>query len=205
MPFHAGAFILQQPLMRSELTPHSWVDYRHRWRSSVETEPLLGHLLTALPFEQHSVSLFGRSVPQPRLISWCGTEPYRYSGLTLPPRPTPKSLTKLLTAVNSEARVEFNHVLLNLYRTGQDSMGMHADNEPELGPEPTVATFTLGATRRFVLRARNSSHQAEYLLGDGSLLIMGGRCQTEYTHGIPKTRQPVGLRLSLTFRQITSR
>lgn len=188
--------------MRTALTSASWVEFHEEWLPCAVTTSLFAHLIAALPFEQRNVTLFGRSVPQPRLIAWCGAVPYRYSGLTLPPREIPERLTGVLGDVSRLAGTDFNHVLLNLYRTGEDSMGMHADNERELGPDPVVATLTLGAPRKFVLKARRGTHRAEYVLGDGSLLVMGGRCQSEYVHGVPKTRNPVPPRLSLTFRKI---
>jgi alkylated DNA repair dioxygenase AlkB len=96
--------------------------------------------------------------------------------------------------------VPFNHVLVNRYRDGRDSMGMHADDEPELGPDPTVATVSLGATRRFVLRPRRQGAPHDCDLGHGGLLVMGGRCQALYRHGIPRQPANTGQRVSLTFR-----
>jgi alkylated DNA repair dioxygenase AlkB len=178
------------------------VDFHEEWLPAEFARSLFDHLSEVLEFEQRSVTLFGRSVPQPRLIAWCGALPYRYSGLTLPPREFPERLTPVLGEVSRAAGTDFNHVLLNLYRSGEDSMGLHADNERELGPDPVVATLTLGAPRKFILRARRGTRRVEYALGNGSLLVMGGRCQSEYVHGVPKTKQPVPPRLSLTFRRI---
>jgi alkylated DNA repair dioxygenase AlkB len=188
--------------MRTHLSPLSWIDFHERWLTADASTALYEQLLAAMPFEQRSVTVFGRTVPQPRLIGWCGTTSYRYSGLSLPPRPLPECLTPILTCVSEAGGREFNHLLINLYRDGRDSMGMHADDEAELGRHPVVATLTLGATRKFLLRARKGSHRADYALGNGSLLIMGGHCQTEYVHGIPKTAQAVGSRLSITFRRV---
>jgi alkylated DNA repair dioxygenase AlkB len=190
--------------VRTLLTEHTWIEFHEQWLPPSEAGALFEQLLRTLPFEQRSVTLFGKPVMQPRLIAWCGDVPYRYSGLTLPPREIPACLTLMMAKVSEVAGVPFNHVLLNLYRSGRDAMGMHADNERELGPAPVVATLSLGATRRFVLVARQGKHRAEYQLGDGSLLVMGGRCQTEYVHGIPKTHQPVARRLSLTFRHVVA-
>lgn len=190
--------------MRTPLTAQSWVDIHQRWLPPSESEPLYDRLLSQVAFEQRSVTLFGKTVAQPRLIGWCGAVAYRYSGLTLPPRTVPACLTDVLHRVNQLTNTEFNHLLLNLYRNGDDSMGMHADDEAELGSEPTVATLTLGATRKFLLKARRGGHRLEYALGDGSLLIMGGRCQAEYVHGVPKTRAAVSPRLSITFRRIVA-
>lgn len=190
--------------MRTDLPDASWVLFYEHWLSGDVTSSLYQQLLATVSFERRSVTIFGRPVPQPRLIAWCGATTYRYSGLTLPPRAVPACLTGVFSEVSTAAGTEFNHLLLNLYRDGQDSMGMHADDEAELGPAPVVATLTLGAPRQFLLRARRGSHRAAFTLGDGSLLIMGGQCQKEYVHGIPKTRKAVGPRLSITFRRVVA-
>jgi alkylated DNA repair dioxygenase AlkB len=96
-------------------------------------------------------------------------------------------------------------VLINLYRNGQDSMGYHADDEPELGPKPTIASVSLGATRRFLLKPRRkrSGPPRELALTHGSLLIMGGTTQENFVHGVPKEPKVNGSRLNLTFRYVS--
>jgi alkylated DNA repair dioxygenase AlkB len=97
-------------------------------------------------------------------------------------------------------------VLINRYRDGNDSMGYHADAEPELGPDPVVATLSLGGRRRFLLRRHGKNHGEAPLalwLGAGSLLVMGGACQRHYRHAIPRdSAAEVRERISLTFRQL---
>jgi alkylated DNA repair dioxygenase AlkB len=145
---------------------------------------------------------------QPRLTAWYGdaTARYSYSGLDLTPQPWTPALLALRTQVEQATGVTFNSVLLNLYRTGQDSMGWHADDEPELGPEPVIASISLGATRRFRLRPRHSQQLPHAPLGldlpSGSLLVMRGTTQQHWQHAVPKTARPVGPRLNLTFRTI---
>lgn len=98
----------------------------------------------------------------------------------------------------------FNCVLLNLYRDGNDSMGWHSDDEPELGPDPVIASLSLGQPRRFVLRHRQDRQQPkiELLLDDGSLLLMRGSTQHHWQHALPRTRLACEPRLNLTFRCI---
>ena len=146
--------------------------------------------------------LFGKRIVQPRLVAWAGELPYRYSGQTLPPRPFPEAVRRVVELVNARTGVRFNHVLLNRYRDGNDGMGMHADDEPELGDGPTVASVSLGAPRRFVLAARRGGGRFEYVLGHGSLLVMRPPCQARCRHGIPKDPRAAGARVSLTFRQV---
>ena len=101
------------------------------------------------------------------------------------------------------AETPFNSVLLNLYRDGQDSMGWHSDAEPELGRNPVIASVSLGAVRRFVLRHKKRKEQHLALeLEPGSVLVMAGALQHHWRHALPKTRQVVGPRINLTFRLI---
>ena len=167
-----------------------------------EADALLAVLLAELEWTQRTVVLFGREVVQPRLIAWAGALPYRYSGRTLEPRRMGATLAAMVSRVSARAQAPFNHVLANRYRDGDDSMGMHADDEPELGAEPVVASLSLGAARAFVLAARHGPERHRLLLGHGVLCVMGGTCQRHYRHGVPKTRAPVGERVSLTLRQV---
>jgi alkylated DNA repair dioxygenase AlkB len=160
-------------------------------------------LLSEVAWEEREIVLFGRRIKQPRLIAWAGDMPYRYSGQTLEPRPWGGQLGSVLDRVCGHTEVAFNHVLLNRYRDGRDSMGFHADDEPELGPDPPVASVSLGAARRFVLAPRRGREgRIELVLEHGSLLVMRGRCQAEYRHGIPKDPAVNGERVSLTFRRL---
>ncbi|MCB9581214.1 MAG: alpha-ketoglutarate-dependent dioxygenase AlkB [Polyangiaceae bacterium] len=173
------------------------------WLCTEAAERLQRDLVRQLRWEQRDVVLFGRRVSQPRLIAWCGELGYRYSGQTLEPRAAPGALAEVLARVVRETGTEFNHVLVNRYRDGNDGMGLHADDEPELGPDPVVASLSLGATRRFVLRPRNRKHPPLSVeLESGTLLVMHAGTQASHRHGIPKTTRPVGERLSLTFRRL---
>ncbi len=98
----------------------------------------------------------------------------------------------------------FNSVLLNYYRDGRDSMGLHADDEPELGPEPVIASLSLGATRNLYFRHRRCKELAtvNVPLPSRSLLVMRGETQRNWKHGIRKVARPCGPRVNLTFRHI---
>ena len=153
---------------------------------------------------EREIVLYGKRIMQPRLVGWAGEVAYRYSGQTLEPRPFTNTVRALTDRVNEFARAHFNHVLLNRYRDGRDNMGMHADDEPELGPEPVVATLSLGATRRLTLlprRPRDGERRA-LELPSGSLLVMRGACQRQFRHGIPREPRVTEERVSLTFRLI---
>ncbi|MBG8554405.1 alpha-ketoglutarate-dependent dioxygenase AlkB family protein [Hymenobacter guriensis] len=169
---------------------------------------LFEELQNAVPWRQESITLFGKPRLQPRLAAWYGdaTAHYRYSGLTLVPLPWTPTLQQLRRQIEGACSTSFNSVLLNLYRSGQDSMGWHADDEPELGPQPVIASLSLGATRRFRLKPKpRAGIEAEPVsldIASGSLLVMRGLMQQHWLHAVPKTALPVGPRLNLTFRHI---
>jgi alkylated DNA repair dioxygenase AlkB len=188
--------------MHVPLALGAWLEIEPGWIPRDEADRLLMDLQRDLPWEQREIVLYGKRILQPRLIAWGGERPYRYSGQTLEPRALAPALVSVLEAVQARTHVPFNHVLANRYRDGMDSMGFHADDEAELGENPQVATVSLGVTRRFVLRPRRGRdvEPLAYELEHGSLLIMGGTCQRQYHHGIPRQPSVKGERVSLTFR-----
>jgi alkylated DNA repair dioxygenase AlkB len=190
--------------MRVALASGAWLDYDAAWLPPDEADRALAALRDELAWEQREIVLFGRRVLQPRLIAWAGDLGYRYSGQTLEPRPFTEATGRLLARVQARTGVPFNHVLANRYRSGEDSMGLHADDEPELGPDPTVAIVSLGAVRRLVVKPRRKGDRARHdlELGHGALLVMGGTCQRHYVHGVPRRPGAEGERISLTFRQL---
>ena len=153
---------------------------------------------------EREIVLYGKRILQPRLVGWAGDVAYRYSGQTLEPRPFTATVRALTARVNEYAGTHFNHVLLNRYRDGRDNMGLHADNEAELGPDPVVATLSLGATRRLALVPRHArdGERSSLDLPSGSLLVMRGACQRRFRHGIPREPGVADERVSLTFRLI---
>lgn len=157
-------------------------------------------------WRQDTITLFGKPVLTPRLSAWYGIQGavYTYSGLTLHPHPFTPTLLNIKQQIEQFApHTQFNSVLLNFYRNGADSMGWHADDEPELGKNPIIASVNLGATRRFLLRRTNNKHiKHEIALHHGSLLIMQGTTQHHWQHAIPKTAKPTNARINLTFRYI---
>ncbi|OUJ73417.1 alpha-ketoglutarate-dependent dioxygenase AlkB family protein [Hymenobacter crusticola] len=176
--------------------------------SPAESRSLLTELTETIPWRQEPIKLFGKEVMQPRLTSWHGDPAarYQYSRLALTPQAWTPALLRLREQAQAAAGCNFNSVLLNLYRYGQDSMGWHADDEPELGLAPVIASISLGATRNFRLKPRDprhTNHSAVTLaLTNGSLLLMQGTTQQHWLHAIPKTAVSVAPRLNLTFRRV---
>jgi len=164
---------------------------------------LLKDLHETTPWKQAKLSMFGREVASPRLSAWYGDAPYTYSRLTWPARSWPAYLREVKTAVENLSGAPFNGVLANFYRDGQDSMGWHSDDEPELGSNPIIASYSLGGPRRFVMRRKDDvSEKIELSLPHNSLLVMAGPTQNHWQHAVPKTWKQVEPRINLTFRWI---
>jgi alkylated DNA repair dioxygenase AlkB len=164
---------------------------------------ILARLLAETSWRADTVVVYGKRYLQPRLTAWYGEAGYTYSGLTLHPLPLTPLLETLRAAVEQATGRRYNSVLLNHYRDGADSMGMHSDDEPELGPRPVIASLSYGASRTFILRHKRSKRTVKLDLTDGSLLLMAGNLQANWQHGINKTAKLVGPRINLTFRYVS--
>lgn len=183
------------------------VSWHRHWLPRDAADSLQRTLRDDVPWEVHRIRMFGRQVDSPRLSCWMGDPAarYRYSGTEFVPQPWHPALLPLRDQLTAFCGHAFNSVLLNRYRDGDDGMGWHSDNEPELGPAPVIASVSLGAPRRFLLRRRDDhAKKAEVLLDHGDLLVMGGQTQRHYQHSLPKSARPLAERLNLTFRWINA-
>jgi len=198
--------LFDEPLMQpQELLPYDGSAlYRSGFFNSGECEQMFRSINDETPWEARNIILFGKEVPQPRLACWYGDLAYSYSGITLDPRPMTLTLLEVKQRCEEATSTRFNSVLVNLYRDGQDSMGLHADDEPELGPEPIIASVSFGGERNFRLRHRQSKELQQISLASGSLLVMSGLSQECWMHDVPKTKKFVEPRINLTFRYIHS-
>lgn len=167
---------------------------------------LADELRQVTPWRQETVTVWGKEFLQPRLTAWYGDSgiAYSYSGITMDPLPWTPTIAILKNRVEELVSVEFNSVLLNLYRDGNDRMGFHSDNERDLGERPIIASVSLGATRRFTFQPirRDGGRAIEIELRGGSLLVMAGDTQKNWKHAVPKESRPTGPRVNLTFRRI---
>ncbi len=168
----------------------------------LSNEAILQQLLADIAWKEESIFVWGKLHKQPRLSAWYGDARYTYSGRTFHPLPFTPLLLDIKRAVEQATGRHFNSVLLNLYRNERDSMGFHSDDEPELGPEPAIASVTFGAARTFILKHKTLPRTVKLDLTDGSLLLMAGTLQQHWRHGINKVATPRGLRINLTFRHI---
>ncbi|WIA08695.1 hypothetical protein OEZ85_008120 [Tetradesmus obliquus] len=128
---------------------------------------------------------------------------YTYSGLTLQPHPWSAAVLEVKAAVEQLAGCAFNSCLLNHYRSGEDHMSWHSDNEPLYGQQPVIASVSFGDTRDFVLRHNiHRTHRLTVPLASGDVLTMSGTTQQHWQHCVPKRRKVLGPRINLTFRNI---
>jgi alkylated DNA repair dioxygenase AlkB len=181
----------------------------HHFDLGVDPGDLMQALLTQVHWRSEQIQVYGKTYLQPRLLAWYGDAEarYTYSGISHQPLPWLSELSALRQRLTDVIGSPFNSVLLNYYRDGSDSMGLHADDEPELGPEPVIASVSLGATRTLYFRHRQR-RELETLnlpLAHGSLLVMAGATQRHWKHGIRKIARPCGPRINLTFRQVSPR
>jgi alkylated DNA repair dioxygenase AlkB len=167
---------------------------------------LLQAIIEDSAWRQEEITVYGKPYLQPRLSAWYGDLAYSYSGIRLEPLPWTPTLLDIKLRVEALVDHEFNSVLLNYYRDQNDGMGMHSDDERELGPQPAIASLSLGEERCFLLkhRSRKDLKTVKLALPAGSLLLMQGETQQHWRHGINKERKPCGPRINLTFRSIRS-
>ena len=186
--------------------PDADIYYLARVDLGADPDRILKELIEQIPWRTEVINLWGKEYQQPRLAAWFGDAEasYTYSGLSLEPLPWTALLANLRSRVEALAGAPFNSVLLNYYRDHRDGMGMHSDDEPELGKNPTIASVSLGEQRTFVLKHRFKKElkPVHLPLDHGSLLLMKGATQHHWKHGINKVAHPCRPRVNLTFRRI---
>jgi len=147
----------------------------------------------AVAWEAQRRRMYDREVDVPRLVG--------HFRLAPEPAHLPPSIRAAARQVMTATGVAFTSVGLNFYRDGQDSVAPHNDHLDEIAPGRPIALLSLGATRRMTIRATAPPRRVLHVdLAAGSLLVMSYETQLHYTHGVPKTKEAVGPRISLAFR-----
>lgn len=177
------------------------------WLEPAAATRALQQLIDEVSWRQDTMGTPAGRVALPRLTAWQGEADavYIYSGIRNIPQAWTPTVTQLRLAAEAACGARFNSVLLNRYRSGTDSMGWHADKEPELGTHPVIASVSLGVARTFDLRHNKTGVVQSFSLKGGSLLVMKGNTQTEWRHRVPKEPRVAGERINLTFRWVTAR
>lgn len=184
--------------------PDADIRLYHEFFNVEESARLFARLESEIVWQQDQIRMFGKQMLIPRLNAWYGDadKSYTYSGIHLKPHPWNEDLLWIKDRIEKETGLTFTSVLLNLYRSGNDSMGWHADDEPELGPNPNIASVSFGASRMFQMRHVSKKIRTKIPLDNGSLLLMQGSTQHYWQHQIPKTSKVLDSRINLTFRSI---
>jgi alkylated DNA repair dioxygenase AlkB len=194
-------------LHRRWLDEGAWLVYGPGWLT--DTDALLQEVQGLDRFRQEHLVMYGRRVAQPRLTAWCGVEmdiATRYRTVRAQRPFTPLvavllgELSTLRDETGSPCGSPYNSVLVNWYRSGSDSVSWHSDDEPTLGPEPVIASVTLGGSRTFTLKPRDGGERVTLSLGNGDLLVMGGDLQRRWLHSVPRRPAEKQSRINLTFR-----
>lgn len=185
-------------MQKFELLDGGMLLYQDAFLAKDVADRYLRELLDQCAWEQKP-GIFGYM--QPRLIASYGDPgvTYRYSRVTNTALPWLEVLIEIKHAIEA-VMGSYNYCLLNRYRNGLDSMGWHADDEPEMGN--IIGSLSLGATRSFRIRHNVTRETMSFPVGHGTLIIMAGTMQNHYQHEVPKTKKLVGERVNLTFREI---
>lgn len=189
--------------------PDGEVYYWPGYFSKVQADRWFEYLLSNIQWQQDNIKLFDRWSQIPRLHAWYGEsgKETEYSGLRLKPKAWLPELLDIKAQCErkmSECQmaVQYNSVLANLYRNGQDCVGWHSDNESEYGDQPNIASVTLGASRDFDMRHNVTQEKFRITLQHGSLLVMAGDTQRNWQHCIPRRATLTEPRINLTFRHV---
>lgn len=174
---------------RTWLDDGSWIDYSPQWLHGADR--IFGELIAVLPWQQREVTMYDRRLPEPRLTAWWDTAASDTEVLPI--------LTEARAALAAHYARPFDSIGFNLYRDGHDSVAWHADRERYKLEDPTVAIVSVGQPRPFHVRPRGGGSSRSWLLGQGDLFVMGGSCQHDFEHCVPKVAY-AGPRLSIMFR-----
>jgi len=184
--------------------PDADIRYWPDFLNNADAGRLFDLFVREVDWRQERITLYGKTHDVPRLSCWMADDglDYGYSNMTMHPVAWSAEVSRLKQKLEKKTMYRFNSVLLNYYRDGQDSNGWHADDEPELGINPVIASLSLGAARDFKLRHKvNKQLKYSIALDNGSLLLMQGQTQACWQHHIPKRANAKG-RINLTFRTI---
>ena len=192
--------------MQSDSASQPWT-LTQGWLSPAAADQWRTTLLESVHWQQPVVQVYGRQHSVPRKTAFLAEQglTYRYSGTRHVGEGWSPWFAPLLDQINEACGCRFNGCLLNLYRNGEDRMGWHADDEPEIDQQQPIASLSLGASRDFLLKRRFESDQRVTLpLADGDLLVMHPGCQQHWLHSVPQRRRILAMRINLTFRRFLS-
>jgi len=189
----------------SNLLPYDgYVEYLGEVLSTEYADAYFRVLLNEIDWQHDQAMIFGRRIQTKRKVAWYGDAEYSYtySGIEKKALPWTDVLLELKAIVEAQSGERFNSCLLNLYHNGSEGMAWHSDAEKDLKQHGTIASLSLGESRRFLFKHKLSHEKVEIQLAHGSLLLMKGTTQSHWLHHLPTTKRSIGARINLTFRCI---
>ena len=186
------------------MTPCPELKIIEEFYDAAESDCIYQRLLQEQNWPDNRYTVAGRQFILPRLQTWHADPGIHYSYRTnlLYTRSWTPLLSGIREKVEAFLNFPFNSVLVNLYRNGEDHVGWHADNEPELGEQPFIASLTFGVERQFCFRHKKTSETGRILLRSGTLLIMQPDFQQYWLHSVPIDKNVTQERINLTFRKV---
>jgi len=180
------------------------VYYLPQFLSPIESATFYKELLENSTWEQGEIILFGKNIKEPRLKAFYNESSlsYTYSGKALKSTPYNPIISNIQQRLN-KISVTYNCCLANLYRDGKDYMGYHSDNEAALKVNPSIASLSLGASRKMLFKHKKTDERIELILHSGDLVLMTDwETQQYWKHSIPKTKKVLKPRINLSFRTL---
>ena len=184
------------------LSKDGTVNYYGKLLTKQEANYYFKLLMETIGWKNDEAIIFGKHIITKRKAAWYGNDDYSYtySNITKKALPWTKELLELKRIVEEKTGVTFNSCLLNLYHTGDEGMAWHSDDEKSLGKNTAIASFSLGAERKFSFRHKQTTETVSLVLENGSLLVMKDATQTNWLHRLPPTKKINKPRINLTFR-----
>jgi alkylated DNA repair dioxygenase AlkB len=180
------------------------VNYHPIAFSTEEVEAYFSYLANEIAWQQDVVKLFGKTYITDRKVAWYAEKPfiYRYSGQSKIALPFSPTLLAIKLRVEKLTGSQYDACLLNYYHNGSEGMGWHSDNEKSISPNSSIASVSLGATRKFQFKHKIQGLKLDLILDSGSVLDMRGETQEFWLHALPKSKKIAGTRINLTFRKM---
>lgn len=174
--------------------------------SEEESNEFYKRLFAEIQWQQDVVKLFGKVYVTDRKVAWYAEKPfiYRYSGQSKIAFPLTESLINIKSKVEIITGSTYDACLLNLYHSGSEGMGWHSDNEKSIKQNSSIASVSLGTSRKFQFKHKNNGQKVDIILESGSVLDMREETQEFWLHSLPKSKIIKGARINLTFRKMTN-
>ena len=184
----------------TKITEDSWVEFG-KLPKHLEFNLFHRELVWCMrPSKPLKAKIYGRECEMKRLQKVYGRD-YTFSGKTQKCEPIPVIFYDLIDYFNKKYKRNFNMILVNWYRDGNDYISFHSDNEKQIKEDSEIVTISIGGNRDFIIKNKKSNNKLNYEMYHNSFITMGGKCQKETLHGVPKRKKVKYSRVSITLRE----